>query len=296
LDSSERKHTCNLSSIALIFTTSHVELFIIPHYFNQLISINKHVITKLIIEPNITNRTFEYLHWSDIRILSLEIPTDIQEFRMIHDKNNLDISRTRNHLNKQYWHLQIWPTKSGKCENTVFNMYNVTTTHYECPYYINYAGLSICGTVYACLDHAPCYSTGYKQLVCRINIIRPGIEFEGLSNFPQYDTIFISVLHEGWSMLHEIDQETFIIDTNSSKPIFITKRLVVTIRAGILRISSKLFDNPDDFQVRIEHGRCTEGQFLVDIVNDTEPSVTIHFIDYTSTQTGAIGCRLNINE
>jgi hypothetical protein len=122
------------------------------------------------------------------------------------------------------------------------------------------------------------------------------VKFEALYNIPQYETIFIGVLHNSSSALHEIDQETFIIHKNFSKPVFITKRLVVIISAGILQISSRLFDSPDDFQVSIEHGQCNEGQFLVDMFNDTEPSVTVNFIDYTSTKTGAIGCRLNINE
>jgi len=257
---------------------------------------DKHIITKLIIEPNVTNRRYEYLHWPDLRILSIEIPIDIHEFVIIHDRNNLGITRNRNHLNNQYWHLQIWPSKSGKCESTIFTMYDVKTTRYDCPYYINYHRLDMCGFKYACLDYNPCYATGYRQLVCRINIIRSGVKFEALYNIPQYETIFIGVLHNSSSALHEIDQETFIIHKNFSKPVFITKRLVVIISAGILQISSRLFDSPDDFQVRIEHGQCNEGQFLVDMFNDTEPSVTVNFIDYTSTKTGAIGCRLNINE
>jgi len=296
LNSSERNKTCDLSSISLIFTTSHVELFIIPQYYNQFIPTDKHIITKLIIKPNIINRTYEYLHWPDLRILSIEIPINIHEFIIIHDKNNLDITRIRNHLNNEYWHLQIWPTKSGKCERTVLTMYNITTTLYNCPYHINYDKLDLCGSQYACLDYNPCYATGYRQLVCRVNIIRSKARFEARYDIPQYEIIFIDILYNSSSVLHEIDQETFIIDKNSSKPIFITKRLVVIISSGILHISSRLFNSPDDFQVRIQHGKCNEGRFLVDILNDTKPSVTANFIDYTSAKTGAIRCRLNINE
>jgi len=296
LDSSERNKTCDLSSISLIFTTFHVELFIIPQYYNQFIPTYKQIITKLIIEPNVTNRTYEYLHWPDLRILSIEIPIDIHEFIIIHDKNNLDITRIRNHLNNEYWHLKIWPTKSGKCESTVLTMYNITTTVYDCPYHVNYGNLYMCGSQYACLDNNPCYATGYRQIVCRSNMIRSKAKFEALYNIPQYETIFIDALYNSLSVFHQIDQETFIIDENSSKPVFITKRLVVIISTGILQISPSLFNNPNDFQVRIEHGKCNEGQFLLDILNDTEPSVTANFIDYTSATTGAVGCHLNINE
>ncbi len=296
LNSSERNKTCNLSSFALIFTTLHVELFIIPQYYDQIISINKHYITKLIIEPNISNHTFEYLHWSDIRILSIEIPTNIQKFVLIHDEKILDISRTRNYLNKQYWYLRIWPAKSGRCEKTVFTTDKFTTTLYSCPYFVDNYDIEVCGVSYACFDQKACYNTGYKRLVCRTDRIRPRIQFQGVSTIPQYDTIFISVYQKYGYTIHDIDQETFTNHNNSDKPLFVTKHLVVIINNGILQISPKLFDNPDDFQVRIEHGQCNLEKFQVDILNDTVPSLTSNFIDYTSNRIGAIGCRLNITE
>lgn len=297
LYSSERNKTCNLTSVSLVFTTLHIELFIIPQYYNQLIPTYKHIISKLIIQPNVLNHTYEYLHWPDLRILSIEIPVNVEKFVIIHDKNNLDITRIRNKLNqREYWHLQIWPTTSDKCERTVLTRYNITTMLYDCPYHISYDRSNLCGLQYACLDDNPCYATGYRRLVCRANIIHLKARFEALQTISHYETIFINILHNSSTVLHEIDQEAFIIDDNSNELAFITKRLVVVISTGILRISSKLFDNSKDFQVRIEHGPCDERQFLLDIQNDTKPSLTHNLVDYTTAKTGAIGCQINENE
>jgi hypothetical protein len=282
--------------MTLIFTTSDIELFVIPQYYNQIISIKENFISKLIIEPNITNYTFEYLHWSPIRILSIEIPIDIHEFILIHDENNLEITRTRNKFNKEYWYLLIWPSKSGLCEKTVFTVNNFTTTPYNCSYFGDY-GMEVCGVSYACLDHKVCYTAGYRRLVCQIDMIRSKSKFQPISTISQYDTIFISVYHKYSYVLNEVDQKIFLNPKNNSdQPLFVTKNLVVIITNGFLQVSSTLFDNPDDFRVRIEHGECSIEKFQVDILNDTVPSITDNFIDYTSNRIGAIGCQLNITE
>jgi len=289
----ERRKTCDLSSVSLIFTTSHVELFVIPEYYNQLILANEHVINKLIIEPDIINQTFTYLHYSTIPILSIEIPIDMHKFEIIHETDNLQITRT---LNNQYWHLKMWPIKRSTCKLTTVSMYNFTTLRHSCPQYGNYVTFKVCGYTYVCLDDEPCYFTGYKQLVCQTSIFRPWMQFEMLPSTSEYETIFIKIRDYDLYAIHQIHQDTFIINTNSIEPIFITKRVVFIISTGILQISAKLFDYSDDFQVRIEHPRCTEKRFVLDILDDDKDIINVHLFDYTTTVNGGIGCHLNTTE
>jgi hypothetical protein len=293
LDSSERNNTCNLSSVSLIFTTSHFELFIIPQYYNQFILIDKYFITKLIFEPdNISNGTFEYLHWPMIRISSIEIPVDIHEFIIIHDMHYVDITRTQN----QYWHVQIWPTKHNECQRTVFQMYNITTKQYACPYHYERRTVDACGVTYACLDGIPCYLTGHRQLVCQIDVLRSSTKFQTFRNISQYEKIFVDLLYSNQDTLHTIELKTFMINQDSLEPMFITKLLVVIISSGIIQVSATFFSSYEDFHVRIEHNTCNDGQFILDILDDTEPSTFVDLFDYTTTKTGGIGCRLDKNE
>jgi hypothetical protein len=128
-------------------------------------------------------------------------------------------------------------------------------------------------------------------------MIRSKSKFQPISTISQYDTIFISVYHKYSYVLNEVDQKIFLNPKNNSdQSLFVTKNLVVIITNGFLQVSSTLFDNPDNFRVRIEHGECSIEKFQVDILNDTVPSITDNFIDYTSNRIGAIGCQLNITE
>ena len=291
LKSFERNKTCNLSSVSLIFTTSHIELFIIPQYYNQFILIDKYFITKLILKPDINN-TYEYLHWPKIRILSIEISIDIPEFRIIHDVHYVNITRTQN----QYWHLQIWATKYDECQKTIFRMYNITTEQYPCPYYYHRQTVDVCGITYACLDGTPCYFTGYKQIVCEIEIFGPLTKFESFRNISQYETIFINLLRDHQDTLHVINRKVFIINEDPNKPIFITKRLVIIISSGIIQVSPELFNSYNDFQVRIEYKTCDRGQFVLDILDFSNSSIFVDLFDYTAAASGGIGCRLNYTE
>lgn len=297
LNSFERSLTCNFTSRSLIFTTSDIELFVIPQYYHQFLQTEKIVIEKLIIEPNLRNYTYEYLYWPDFRILSIEIPIDIGVFIIIHDKDILDISRIRNNLNeKEYWHLQIWPGKSGECERTVLTKYNITTTLYKCIYYNEYLGYELCGLRYACLGRYPCCNTGYRRIVCQVYTTYPEIKFTAFNNVSQYETIFINILPGSSSLLHTIEQKPFIIGYNNDKPKYITKRLIMIMSTGFLQMSSKLFDNSEIFQVRIEHDKCNKRQFMLYTIDTIKYSLMENFVDYTSSQTRAFGCWFNTNE
>jgi hypothetical protein len=77
---------------------------------------------------------------------------------------------------------------------------------------------------------------------------------------------------------------------------FITKRLVIVIGTGILQVAAGFFHDANGLQLRIEHGDCTDGKFLLDIVGDLKASTSIDSIDYRSGKASDIECRLNMNE
>ena len=296
LDSSERNKTCELSSVSLIFTTSHIELFVISKYYNQIISADNDHITKLILQPNGLNRTYEYNYWFYLRILSIAMRADLNEFVIIHEVRNLDVIRPDSQFNDHYWRLKILPTQCGSCHRTVINMNSITTTNYACPYANRYPRERICGFDYACLNNNPCYFTGYRQLVCQTDTLEWSTRFQRHNDILQYETIFIDVLDDNPNAIHRIQQSAFVANGNPNNSIFLTKHLVFVVKTGILHLSARFFRSPRDFQVRIEHGNCSNRQFVLDIYDDNESSINVNMIDYTSGKTGGSECRLDKNE
>ena len=296
LDSSERTRTCRLLAKNLIFTTFHLELFLIPTYYDLIFRYDQRIITKLIIEPNVSKCTFEYLHWTEIRILSIEFPADDYQFALIHQKNTLDINRTRNDFNQTYWHLQMMIGTCDACERTVFTLTNFTTMFYECPHMSYEPRRRICGDFYACFHDRICHATGYRRLVCLVNIIRPWMHFFELSTMSQYEVIFIGFLQSHPNSFHAINETAFARDRSTDGFLFQTKRLVVVIDKGILHLSSKLFNYPEYLQVGIEHGPCHADGFRVDILNEASNSISDKFLQLDKVTIGAVGCHLNISE
>lgn len=295
LNSFERNRTCLLKSMNLIFTTFHVELFLIPVYYHLIFSKHPWVISKLIIEPNITDDTFEYLHRVDIRIFAIEIPAENYQFALIHQRDSFEITQIRNHHNRTYWHLEFLPGRIDSCDRTVFTMTNYTTMHYKCPHMFDE---QFCGMFYACFDRTLCHATGYRRLFCLVQMIRPWMQFSELWNISQYEFIFLSLIEQNSEYFHEINREIFMNNQTSSnnQSRFKTKHLVVIINNGILHLTSNLFDDPEDFHVRIEHGQCHPKGFYLDIVNETFKAFENHFIQWKTGIKGALGCTLNISE
>ena len=296
LNSFERNRTCGLKSMNLIFTTFHVELFLIPDYYRLIFSRNQLVISKLIIEPNITNCTFEYFHKLDIQIFAIEIPMDNYQFVLIHQRNSFQITQTRTHLNRSYWHLEMVPGLCDICDRTIFTMNNHTTMQYKCPHVSDDMKEPFCGVFYACFHGTVCHATGYRRLFCLIHVIRPWMKFYELLNISQYEIIFISFIQQNPEYFYEINRDIFMNNQSSKMSRFKTKHLVVIVNKGILHLTSKLFDHPDDFHVRIEHGECKSKGFHLDFINNTSKSFSNHFIQLKTGLTGAVGCSLNISE
>jgi hypothetical protein len=308
LNSSERNKTCDLSSVPLFFTTTHIELFLISKYYDQIILADYHTITKLILQLNATNRRYEYSHWFYVRILSIEMPVDSNEFMIIHEIRSLLVTHHVDKFNKQYWHLLVMPTKCGQCERTVFNTISNKTQPYLCPYNNRRSKGRMCGVEYACLNNNPCYFTGYRELVCQIDKLDWSMNFQTHDNTSQYETIFIDVLDHNSETEHTIQKNTFVAKNNYDNTIFVTKKLILIISVGILHISARFFDSVHDFQVRIEHSSCADGKFVMDIVDDTASFdnfemieytaslKNVDIIDYTSAKTGGSECLLNKNQ
>ncbi|CAF0861317.1 unnamed protein product [Adineta ricciae] len=294
LDSFERRNTCDVLSARLIFTTYHVELFIIPQYYQQLTLSQENFIRKLIIEPTNLNGTYKYLHWLLIPVLSLEISTNTPNFEIIHEIDEITVTHSISALNKSYWHLNLWPIKRSVCYRTYLNSTNLRTNKYDCPLSDGYR-LLLCGQTYVCLAGHPCYYTGYHQLVCQINVLHSHMLFNTLDTSTQYETIYIDVSNMNPYTLHTIREDSFILNENSMMPKYIAKQIVIVIRAGTIQISAKLLGTSRQLQIRIEHDSCATKNVIIDILENEDDHFRNNFFDYKTTSTGANGCHLNEN-
>ncbi|UJR38026.1 hypothetical protein I4U23_030708 [Adineta vaga] len=293
LNSTERRNTCDLSSISLIFTTFHIELFIIPQYYHQLPLRKDIFITKLIIETDIVNDTYKYLHWLSIPVLSLELSKDIYKLEIIHEIDNIQVTSIVSSLNKSYWHLSLWPIKRNVCHRTNSNMDDNWTRKYDCPREDTPEKLRNCGHTYVCLDDYPCYFTGYKRLVCEINIFGLYSTFKMFDKITQYETIYIIISNIYLHILHQINHDSFVFDKQSAIPNYIAKQIIIVISVGVVQISTKLFNISNQLTFRIEHSSCENKQLILDIVGVDNNSFRDNLRDYTTTLTGGIGCQLD---
>ncbi|CAF0853593.1 unnamed protein product [Adineta ricciae] len=294
LDSFERRNTCDVLSVALIFTTFHVELFIIPQYYQQLALSKENFIKKLIIESTIINGTYKYLHWLLIPVLSLEISTNTPNFEIIHEIDDITITHSINALNKSYWHLNLWPIQRSVCYQTHLNSTNLRTNKYDCPKPRVYHHL-LCGYTYVCLNGHPCYYTGYQRLVCQIKVLHFQMRFNTLDNSTQYETIYIDVSNMHPYILHKVHEDSFILNKNSVMSKYIAKQIVIVIHAGIIQIFAKLLETSRQLQIRIEHDSCATKNVIIDILENEDNYFQNNLFDYKTTSTGAHGCHINEN-
>lgn len=291
-NSSERRNTCNLSSLSLIFSTADYELFLVRKYLHQILTTERQDIRKLILLPTGVNRTCTYSFWLSIFVWSIEIPIiSSNTVRIIHELDNLTSVQHRDQRNRSSWNVQISRDHRHTCQMTTFSSHQVESQPFICPF--DAAAMNRCGTDYACLQGEPCFYTGDRQLTCRIVVLMSDMVFLRQSDAVQYESILLDVKNEDVSALHVVQLETFF---NESRTNFVTKRLIIAISKGILQTTSAFFEYRSNFQVRIEHGTCDEGTFLLDIIDDSNRSVSASLVDYISGETGGLNCRLNGNE
>ena len=291
-NSSERRKTCNRSSLSLIFSTTDYELFFVTKYLHQILTTEKQDIRKLILLPTGVNRTCTYSFWLNVFVWSIEIPTiSSNTVRIIHDLVNLTSVQHRDQRNRSSWNVQISGDRWHTCQVTSVSSYQVESRPFICPF--DASAVNRCGTAYACLQGEPCFHTGDRQLTCRIVALASNMVFLRQSDAIQYESILLDVTYEDVSALHVLELETFV---DESRTKFVTKRLIIAISKGILQTTSAFVEHRKDFQVRIEHGTCDEGTFLIDIIDDSNRSVPISLVDYISGETGELKCRLNGNE
>lgn len=295
VNSSEREKTCPLSNVTLIFTTSTIELFLIPQYYNQIISVDRHVISTLIIEPRIIEEPFEYDHWTDVPIQSIEIPVDTYAFVITHTRNIFDITRIQKNSNKTYWHLQTRLSHNSECERTIFFNRTITKIRQVCPYLDPHCKLSLSGPDFT-HNKCPCYASGYQQTVCFIDSLSRITHSESYNSSTPYETVYINVYGTDRNVFHRIHLEKFQWDKVDHQTVYTTHRLVFLFNAGILQISPELFRQSGDLQIRIEHASCDQKTFRVDIINDTKPSIIDNLIEYPSNKHGVLACRFNFSE
>lgn len=301
LNSRERKTDCSLQNVTFIFITFDIELFMIPQYFYLIISNLDFIISKLIIKTNLTNDILVYVLSTSIRIDAIEISTDIDRFEIYYYSNSLNITLIQNNLNKTYWHLQIKKIDNKYCKHTVLTMANSTRTNSisSCDKYgtSRYNVILYDDSLYPRLDNQRCFASRYKNLVCFIKTIGIFSKFELSEDESQYETIYISVCNEHTYNVQIINKETFIRHDEYTNEIeFITKHAVIIFSAGTLQLSPEFFDGSESLQIRIEHSKCTDKQFHIDLINDTLPSITQNLFELGSDEIGATQCHLDFSE
>ena len=279
-NSSERKMTCNLSAHSWFFSTTDFELFLVKKYYERIISNDKYSINKLIFVPMAVNRTYTYSFLLNIHVSSIELPIGSNTFRIIHSLADFIPVRTEDESLRLAWNIKTSSEKQAACQLDVLSSENTTSHKFVCPF--DDASVHRCGTVYACLQGQPCFYTGDEQLTCQIHILHSNMVFLSQADTVQYESILLDVLSDDPAVFHELRANAFA-----------TKRLIVVISKGILQTTSASFEHR---HVRVEHGNCDEGKFLLDIIDDENGSTPVDLIDYTSGQTGDLNCRLNQSE